>query len=154
MKDLLHVFLNKIDHNRYTFLAIILGFVILFYTVGCVPKTKSPLTGKEVTTEELVAEVKIEEVELTKDLTEIEKEIELLPIKTGPAFADLERKRAIITKALQAASILLNQHTGPYGDILMFGLGIAGSIFGGGVKVDNIRKDHIITGLKDAKSTP
>ena len=144
MKDLLHGFTNWIDHNRYAFAVVVLSAVVFVFAFGCTPTVVSPITGKEVTSEQLAAEVRIEEVRLDVQLTVVEKEIELLAVKTGPAFAELERRKQAITKALEAVDQLLGQYAGPYGKPIATALGIIGLFLGGGLKADNVRKDGLI----------
>lgn len=136
--------LKAIDHNRYAVTAVIIAGVLTFTTLGCDPTVVSPLSGAKVTAQELTAEVEIAEIRLQTQLSGIEKEIETLTIKTGPAFEELARKKLAITKGLELVQATITEYGGPAAKPLTSLLGIAGLIFGGGVVADNKRKDGVI----------
>ena len=147
----MHTVLKWIDYNRYTVIGALLAAVIALGVVGCDPKVTSPISGNQVTTHELTAEVTSEKINLEAQWATIETKLKQLETKTGPAYAELERKQLAITQALVFVDQLITQYAGPAGAPIATAIGLAGLFFGGGVKADNRRKDAIIA---ENKATP
>ena len=148
----MHTVLKWIDYYRYTFTSLILVAVIVVGVVGCEPKVDSPLTGNRVTHDELVAEVEVDKANLETQWAAIAKKMELLAVRTGPAFKELERKQLALTQGLVLIDQLITQYAGPAGAPIAGALGLAGIFLGLGAKADSKRKDAVIAENKATKT--
>lgn len=115
-----------VDHNRYLFVALLLGLLL----VGCVevlkPTTTSPFTGERVTRCQLDAEV------------------EIWKIKVVSAYQDLAQKEAFLSAVMAEITPLVTAT--PYGGLAMSVLGLLTA----GTLLDSRRKDARIEILKAA----
>ena len=152
MTDWLHKLTDWIDHNRYTFIGGLVGVVLLIYSAACQPTTISPITGDSVTRGELDYQVgeKAKELRVLSAESKAAYEASLAELTTlgdnvKPAYDDLERKETAIAEAYNLVTGLATTAAGSWAGPLGTALGIAGILFGVGVKADNVRKDAVIT---------
>jgi hypothetical protein len=139
------------DHNRGLFVALILAAVVAC-PLACDVTTKSPFTGQTVTREQLAVEVQLQAKDIERRLVALQGASEDVKIKADAAYAEIERKQAKITAALNIITSLTSQFAPgiPVGGIASVVLGLTS----GGLFLDNRRKDMIVETEKAKSATP
>lgn len=159
MNDLLHTILTWLDHNRYLALSLAAALALSGWLVGCDPKTTSLLSPQQkVTVEQLGREVitvqanfdkraallKQEEAAYNADVKSANDSIDL-------AKADIAKQVALRTQLVEVAggigtAVATGGMTAPaaIGSVIQ----ILGLLAAGGLGLDNLRKNAVISTLK------
>lgn len=155
--DVLHWVFKKIEHNRGVAMAVVLIFAMCCY-VGCEPTAISPISGKDVTAEQLEQEVRLANVGYTKRASELDAMDEQLVAEMQSTTEGAELARDIIVRKHERRATWINGlgeitiglATGQITPINAAGAiaGLAMTALAGGSIYDNRRKDRKITELK------
>ena len=152
-KDIVHDAAKIVDHNRYTVLAIAVVLALTWWVAGCSSKTLSLVPDKaargvKVTRPELQAE-------LTTLYAELESQVASIEARAGAAVADLDKQDTLKRNVAEAIPALAVAVGAPPSIISMLPLllGAGGFAAAGGLKLDNMKKDKVITTLKTESKT-
>lgn len=155
MNDYVHAAFKWVSNNRYSVLATVVAGASVFLA-SCSFKAKDPLSGAEVTKDELRANIESEasknlskykllEADYAAKLAELQANDAKLIAQYEAAVASIERQEQTWESVLSWVQSIPAVGANPY---LGGALGLAGAVFGLGVGLDNKRKDKVIKDLK------
>ena len=145
MTDSVHTVLKKVDHNRYTVVAITVIALVSAFVFGCASTTPGIVdSGVKVDAIEFNAQVLSEQAEL-------EAAIAALNARADAGYADLERQDRLRTEALATITGIVEAYVPPpFSNMVMPIASLGGLILAGGFGLDNRRKNKVIAEIKEA----
>lgn len=154
--DLWHKILNFLDHERGKVIGLVIAALLASWIVGCQPTTTSTLDPERtVTPPELAREVVITQGGFDKRADVLNADIATYNQTVEVAEADLEAKFALRTKIIEVVGGLGTAiATGGFSAPAAIGSIIQLAMLGlvGGSVVDTVRKNKVITTLKNGDS--
>ncbi len=157
--DAIHKATKTIDHNRYAALGLLLAAGISAWLLGCSSRTLSlkpdlAEQGRKVTRLELKREAAEISAGFDARRAAYLSEIQAFQARLEAARADLDRQDKLKRRIAQALPRLVAEVGAPpgLGSLLASALGVTGLAAGGGLLLDNRRKDKVIRRNKENAS--
>ncbi|MFP4354073.1 MAG: hypothetical protein ACLFUJ_03030 [Phycisphaerae bacterium] len=156
--DILHRLTNWLDHNRWTFISILLAAAAVAALVGCQPQTAGLLDDRPADPEQFETQVlagrrqlQDEEGQLQAALARHNAKVEQFVARVEIGRADLQRQLEVRGEILNLLGAAATDAIAGAFDPRAFvipALGLLGAAFGVGKSLDNRRKDQVIRRLK------